>query len=963
MVDLVKIEKKWQDRWERARIFEVNADLTKKKIFITVPYPYTSGVLHIGHGRSYVNSDIFARYYRAKGYNVLFPMAFHITGTPVLAILSSIKRGDMKTIKKMEEYVALHVKKKEDIKRIVKSFENPWNLVRYFSEKMKFDFKSIGMSFDWTREFTTGDEIYNKFIEWQYLKLKEAGCLEKGEYPILYCPRCDNAVGEDDIIGGDELNLDIVKYYCLKFSHEDVFIIASTLRPETIFGITNLWINSNENYVKVLVNGEAWIISEKAVETLKYQNKSVKIIKKFKGDHLIGKKVRGIIDNQELIILPADFVNPEIATGIVYSVPAHAPYDYIALRDIQENQSFLEKFQINEPEISAIKPIKIIDLRQINEYPSQHYCNKYKISSIRDKQALELATAENYKNEYYNGILNDKCGKYGGKKVKDVIPVIIEELKKSNKIDFLYMLNVKDVKCKCGKKIIISILKDQWFLNYNSGNWKEKALKCLNQLKIVPYKYKTNFINNFNWLEKRPCARKRGLGTPFPFDKGWIIEPLSDSTIYMAFYTISKILKENNIQPKQLSPEVFDFIFLKKGNIDEISSNNNIDKNLLNKMQLEFHYWYPVDHRHTAIMHISNHLSFYIFHHVAIFPEKYWPKLITLVEPVIREGQKMGKSKGNVIPLAEIQNKYSADLFRFYISHGADLQMQVNWQEDKIQSVNKHILKFYNFMKENIEKIKDFSKDIKDLKNHYPRAILSRIIGNFFQADKHLSEFNIRKYLQVAFYENFKLLQELKMFSKEKEVDFLIVFKEIYQEWLKMLSLAIPHVCEELWELAGNKNFISTEKWTSFNKSLINQSLEYELEQVEKIIEDILKIKEMVGLRKAKKIFIYTAPKWMNEIFNEIHENKINSKQIQKLIKKYERLNSKNKVVSYIQEQIKKKIWEKQFPKLDDSILLERYKNYIEMKVGCKIIINSDFDPKNKSSKARPFKPAIYFDI
>ena len=103
-------EKKWQDRWEQERIFEANPDPNKNKLFITSPYPYASGPLHIGHGRSFINGDIFARYYRAKGYNVLYPMAFHITGTPVLAISSSIGRKDQLTKERMKEYVRLHTK-------------------------------------------------------------------------------------------------------------------------------------------------------------------------------------------------------------------------------------------------------------------------------------------------------------------------------------------------------------------------------------------------------------------------------------------------------------------------------------------------------------------------------------------------------------------------------------------------------------------------------------------------------------------------------------------------------------------------------------------------------------------------------------------------------------------------------------------------------------------------------------
>ena len=106
---------------------------------------------------------------------------------------------------------------KEKINEIVGSFVDPWNVVNYFSKKMKIDFTSIGMSLDWRREFTTGDSIYNKFIEWQFLRLNDYGYIEKGEYPILYCPQDKNAVGEDDISSGDELDLSIDEYICIKF--------------------------------------------------------------------------------------------------------------------------------------------------------------------------------------------------------------------------------------------------------------------------------------------------------------------------------------------------------------------------------------------------------------------------------------------------------------------------------------------------------------------------------------------------------------------------------------------------------------------------------------------------------------------------------------------------------------------------------------------------------------------------
>ncbi|MFX1489775.1 MAG: class I tRNA ligase family protein, partial [Promethearchaeota archaeon] len=284
MYEPQEIEKKWQERWEAAKIFEGHPDLNKEKIFFTSPYPYPTGLTHIGNGRSYVTGDIFARYYRAKGYNVLYPMAWHITGTPVLAISSSIERKDPITTARMRDFVSFHTKDQKEVNKILESFRDPWNVVKYFSQAMKTDFKAIGMSIDWSREFSTGDKIYNKFIEWQFSHLMDKGYIEKGEYPILYCPNDKNAVGEDDISSGDELDLNINEFICIKFPYEDGFLVASTLRPETVYGVTNIWIKPNGKYVKATVNGEIWYVAEDVIFLLENQNKTVKVITSFKGE-------------------------------------------------------------------------------------------------------------------------------------------------------------------------------------------------------------------------------------------------------------------------------------------------------------------------------------------------------------------------------------------------------------------------------------------------------------------------------------------------------------------------------------------------------------------------------------------------------------------------------------------------------------------------------------------------------
>jgi len=957
-----QIERKWQDKWQQAKIFEANPDSNKKKIFITSPYPYASGTLHIGHGRSFINGDIFARYYRAKGYNVLYPMAFHITGTPVLAISSSIERKDQQTISRMKEYVSLHTTDKQEVEEIVKSFVDPWNVVKYFSKTMKIDFKSIGMSLDWRREFTTGDEIYNKFIEWQYYLLKEKGYIEKGEYPILYCPQDDNAVGEDDISRGDELDLSINEYICIKFPFEDGFLVASTLRPENIYGVTNIWIKPDGNYIKALVNNEIWYISEEAKFLLEHQGKDVKILNTFSGKEIIGEKAADVYGIKEIPILPGDFVDTATATGVVYSVPAHAPYDYIALIDLQKDKELIEKFNLDKRQVELIYPIKIIDLHGFKDFPAKIYCNEYKVASQKDKEKLDLATSENYKDEYYNGVLNEKCGKYQGIKVSDAAKQVSKDLIEENRADKVYIPVTKGLTCRCGTEIIVSILKDQWFLNFQAGDWKKEAFKCLNRMKIVPNKYRLNFKNIFNWLEKRPCARKRGLGTKLPFNKEWIIESLSDSTIYMAFYTISHKIREHHLNPGQLIPEFFDYVFLEKGDIQELSKKINLDEEILKDLQQEFLYWYPVDHRHTAIMHISNHLSFYIFHHVAIFPEKNWPKMISLIEPVNVEGQKMGKSKGNVISLADIQNQYSTDLFRFYISHNADFGVYIDWREKEIETVKNHIYKFYTFISDKIQLTKNIKTEFKDIKFKFSKVMLSKITKKFTEAEKALEEYNIRRYLQTSFYEVFNLVQEFYRDTDNID-DFLIVFKLILPNWLKILSLTMPHLCEELWEIAGNENFISTVVWGEFNKQYINNNLELEFEYVSNIIEDIFNIKKIVKSEKSDKVHLYIAPEWKYKVSDLILSKKDNFNEIMSELKKEKELIPNKDLVPFIKSQLKDRIWEKKLPEINEIKLLEHYKSYIEKRVKTMIVINSEFDPKHRSIRAKPFKPALYIDV
>ena len=685
-MDFASVEKKWQERWAKEKAFEPTAG-AKKKFFFTVPYPYVSGNLHVGHGRTYAIGDVIARYKRMRGYNVLWPMAFHITGTPVLAVSQKIKSRDPGAISMYRAYVGVYEKDARKIDEIVDSFADPWNVVNYFSKKIVLDFSRMGFSLDFTRQFTSGDEEYNRFVEWQFFKYEEKGFLTRGSYPILFDTQEKNAVGEDDIKDGDTEPVELRKFVGLKskFSAdgEEGFIISATLRPETVFGITNVFVNPRAKYVKARVGADVFFVSAQAAEKLSFQHHSVKIEGEFDGEFFVGKFVETPLQ-QRVPILPAEFVDADNASGFVHSVPAHSVADWLALDELRKDEKTLKKYEGAKLKdlVDAIRPVSLIKLEGFGEFPAKDMVDQFKIMNTREKQKLEKATQHLYKAEFYGGVMKENAMGFAGKTVVEAKEDVSEWLVRDRNAFWFYDTSRPAVS-RAGGKVAVAILSDQWFLDFNAKGWKDSAFECLNEMAVFPPAYKKQFEDVFNWLDKRPCARRRGLGTKLPFNKEWIIESLSDSTIYMALYTVIKKIKEHKIKPEFLDESFFDFVFLGK------AYEGIVSQKAMNEIRAEFLYWYPNDERHTAIAHLTNHLSFFIFAHAAIFEKRHWPKAITLNEMVLSEGSKMSKSKGNVILLNKIADDYGADLFRLYCVGTADFGSTLDFRKKDVEAMRR----------------------------------------------------------------------------------------------------------------------------------------------------------------------------------------------------------------------------------------------------------------------------------
>ena len=152
----------------------------------------------------------------------------------------------------------------------------------------------------------------------------------------------------------------------------------------------------------------------------------------------------------------------------------------------------------------------------------------------------------------------------------------------------------------------------RWTKRCSNGKWKKDVLGHVKGLSLVPDWARKDYEHTINWLEQWPCVRNFGLGTKLPQDDRFIIEPLSDSTIYMAYYTIAH--KITRYRPDQLVPEFFDFVMLGKGKPADVSKKTGIPSEELRDMQSSFGYWYPLDWRCSALELIQNHLTFMLFH-------------------------------------------------------------------------------------------------------------------------------------------------------------------------------------------------------------------------------------------------------------------------------------------------------------------------------------------------------------
>jgi len=955
-VDWSAIEKKWRDRWQAERQFEAEVGAMPKK-FITVAYPYPNSPQHVGHGRTYTIADVHARFMRMRGYTVFFPMGFHYTGTPILGMAKKIEAGDEDILQGLREIY--HVP--EDA---ISTFAEPVKIADYFHEEIKAGMIEMGYSIDWRAEFTTIDPGYQKFIEWHIGLLREAGLIVQGSHPVGWCPKDQNPVSQHDTMG--DVEPEFTEYALVKFEWNGYVIPTATLRPETIFGVTNLWVNPEITYKKVTVDGQQWIISAECAAKLAFQDKKVEVIGEISGQELAGGMARHPHSGKAVPILDAEFVDSNVGTGLVMSVPAHAPFDYQSLEDFKSRQPR------DSPHL-LIEHVPVISTPGYGRIPGQEIVAKAGITSQTDSR-LEAVSAELYEKEFYGGVLLDAAEQFAGMRVSDAKDRIKKWMSESGYSDVMLELS-DEVRCRCGAQCVVKLFSNQWFLNYSDETWKNKGRECLGKMSIVPEDIRGEFCNVIDWLRERACARQRGLGTKLPWDQDWIIESLADSVIYMSYYIISKFVNSGEISGSQLEPQFFDYVFLGQGKPDNVP---NVSPDVLYKIRREFEYFYPVDARHSGRDLVPNHLTFFILNHVATFPQRHWPKKIVVNGSVLSDGKKMSKSMGNIIPLRKAVREYGADSIRLAILVSAELLQDAEFNFEAVAGIKNKLESLLDDCAR-VEAVKGADEPETHPAHLWMHAKISSLVKSVTSS---IESMRLREALHGILFEFESdlswYLKRIRASGLEASGAHAAVMRHAFETRAALLCPFAPFAAEEMWQRLERDGAVSLTAWPEPSEDVCQDNIlaEHMLRSVLDDISNILKVTKIAP----SKITVYTANELKSRAYRTIAKKVVSGESAMKDVMRELIADPDTRDIrerpDFVQKAIKDVLSQpEQIRKIsakgiDINIrewLATQLEALVRSEFGAKVSVHAEddpglHDPQNKARHARPAKPALFVE-
>lgn len=730
--DFRNIDKKWQDKWDESEAFKVTEDYNKKKYYTLIEFPYPSGIgLHIGHPRPYTAMDVVSRKKRMQGFNVLFPMGWDAFGLPT------------------ENYA---IKNKIHPKIVTE------RNIAHFTKQAK----SLGLSFDWSREVDTTDPNYYKWTQWIFLQLYKHGLAYKKEMTVNFCMSCKIVLANEEVVGGvcercsgevvrkvksqwmlkitayaqrliDDLAdldfIDRVKTQEINWigrsegaevdfkSTEGDTIRVFTTRPDTLFGATYMVMAPEHQFIeqwKDKLNNYAEIESYREESAKKSDFERTEIVKEKTGVCLDGVAAINPVNGKEIPIFISDYVLASYGTGAIMAVPAHDTRDW----------EFAKKFGLPIVEVVAGGDV--------------------------DEEAFT---------DVEKGILINS--------------------------DFINGLEVSEAK----KKIT------DWLVEKNIGEAK------------INYKLR-------DWV----FSRQRYWGEPVPMINcgkcGWVPVPedqlpvtLPDVEAYEPTDTGESPLavitdwvnckcpkcggdaqRETDTMPNWAGSSWYFMRYCDPHNPNEIAAKQKLD------------YWMPVDWYNGGMEHVTLHLLY----------SRFWAKflydidIVSCKEPYLKrtahgmilaeDGTKMSKSHGKVINPDDIIGEYGADTLRLYEMFIGDFEKDAPWSTSSIKGCKRFL-----------DRVAGLTEIIKG------KGVTSELESNFHKTIKKVTNDIDNMKFNTAIAALMSLTNDIYEHGSLTSDELRII--------IKLLCPFAPHLCEELWEMNGGKGLVSLADWIDYDES------------------------------------------------------------------------------------------------------------------------------------------------
>ena len=732
--DHKQVEKKWQDIWDEKQCFKAENGSDKEKFYALVEFPYPSGQgLHVGHPRSYTALDIVARKKRMQGYNVLYPMGWDAFGLPT------------------ENFA-------------IKNHVHPAEVTKKNIARFKSQLKSLGLSFDWSREINTTDPSYYKWTQWIFLQLFKKGLAYKKEMSVNWCTSCKCVLANEEVVNGvcercgsevvhktkSQWMLAITKYaqrliddlddvnyiervkiqqknwigrstgaeVDFKTTEGDTLTVYTT-RPDTLFGATYMVISPEHPMIEQWadkLNNIADVRAYREEAARKSDFERTELNKDKTGVKLEGVAAINPVNGKQIPIFVSDYVLMGYGTGAIMAVPAHDDRDW----------EFAKKFGC-----------EIIEV----------------VSGGEDVQKAAFTAKDETGILVNSDFLN-------GKTVKDAIPAMIE------------WLGEKGI----GRAKVQYKLRDWVFSRQRYWGEPIPIVKC-DKCGYVPLP------------EDQLPLELPNVHTYEPTDNGE--SPLAHMTDWVNTTCPccgGPAKRETDTMPQWAGSSWYFLRYMDPHN----------DKALASKEALE--YWSPVDWYNGGMEHTTLHLLYSRFWHkflydIGVVPTKEPYAKRTSHGMILGEnGEKMSKSRGNVVNPDEIVDVYGADTMRLYEMFIGDFEKAAPWSPKSIKGCRRFLERVWSLA----EKVQDGDEYSKE-----HEALMHRTIKKVGEdAD------NLKANTAIA-----ALMTMLNEFY-DKGVN-----RAEYKTFLALLNPFAPHITEELWQQLGETGLLSVAPWPAYDEA------------------------------------------------------------------------------------------------------------------------------------------------